>query len=75
MLAAICSVVEDGLSGNRAADMHGVPRSTLKDRLGGRVVHGVKPGVKPGPQPYLSADEESTGRVFDSSIKDRVWKD
>ena len=31
MLAAINSVQNDGLSGNRAADLHGVPRSTLKD--------------------------------------------
>ena len=33
MLAAINSVQNDGLSGNRAADLHGVPCSTLKDRL------------------------------------------
>jgi len=54
MKAAIESV-KAGMSGNRAADSHGVPRSTLKDRLSGRVIHGVKPG----PQPYLTADEES----------------
>ena len=54
MLAAIDSVKNGGLSGNRSADMYGVPRSTLKDRLSGRVVHGVKPG----PISYLSADEE-----------------
>ena len=53
MLADIDSVM-NGLSGNRSADTHGVPRSTLKDRLSGRVVHGVKPG----PIPYLSANEE-----------------
>ena len=55
MLGALKSVQEDGLSGNQAADLHGVPRSTLKDRLSGRVKHGVKPG----PQPYLSAEKES----------------
>ena len=55
MLAAIDSAVQDGLSANRAADLHRVPRSTLKDRLSGRVKHGVKPG----PRPYLSAEEES----------------
>ena len=90
MLAAIYSVEEDGLSGNRAADMHGVPRSTLKDRLSGRVVHGVKPG----PQPYLSADEErqlaeyliqaskigygktrlNVGKLIGSSISNGWWQ-
>ena len=55
MLGALKSVQEDGLSGNQAADLHGVPRSTLKDRLSGRVKHGIKPG----PQPYLSVKEES----------------
>lgn len=38
-----------------AADLHGVPRSTLKDRLSGRVKHGMKSG----PKPYLSKEEES----------------
>ena len=42
------------ISANKAADMYGVPRSTLKDRLSGRVVHGVKPG----PRPYLRESEE-----------------
>lgn len=55
MLAAINSVVEDGLSQNRAANLHGVPRSTLKDRIAGRVIHGTKPG----PKPYLSSTEET----------------
>ncbi len=30
MLAAINSVQADHMSGNKAADLHGVPRSTLK---------------------------------------------
>ena len=42
------------VSANKAADMYGVPRSTLKDRLSGRIVHGVKPG----PRPYLRESEE-----------------
>ena len=45
------SVIDDSLSTNRAADIHGVPRSTLKDRLSGRVIHGTKP--------YLTVDEEA----------------
>lgn len=40
---------------NRAAKDHGVPPSTLKDRLAGRVLHGSNPG----PSPYLSAEEEA----------------
>lgn len=47
--------VADGLLGiNRAADEFGVPRSTLKDRLSGKVVHGARSG----PIPYLSSAEE-----------------
>lgn len=42
MIAALESV-KDGMSQNRAAAIHDVPRSTLKDRINGRVVHGVKP--------------------------------
>ena len=55
MTEALKSVQRDGLSDNMAADLHGVPRSTLKDRLSGRVKHGTKSG----PKPYLSAEEES----------------
>lgn len=54
MAAALEAVMKDGLSSNRAADTYGVPRSTLKDRISGRVVHGVNPG----PKPYLTEDEE-----------------
>ena len=32
-----------------------MPRSTLKDRLSGRVVHGTNPG----PKPYLTREEEA----------------
>ena len=42
MLAATNSVQNNGLSDNRAADLHGVPCSTLEDRLSGRVIHGTK---------------------------------
>lgn len=55
MSAAMQSVATQGLSGNKAADLHGVPRSTLKDRLSGRVVHSTRPGTKP----YLSPTEEA----------------
>ena len=38
-----------------AAREFNVPRTTLQDRISGRVVHGVKPG----PKPYLNKAEES----------------
>ena len=42
------------ISRNRAAEECGVPKSTLKDCLSGRVEHGCRPG----PKPYLHRDEE-----------------
>ena len=40
-LIAAIKFVEDGEDGiNQAAIMHGVSKSTLKDRLSGRVQHG-----------------------------------
>ena len=49
----------------RAADDHGVPVSTLRDRISGRVVHGTKPG----PKPYLSGEEE---KELSSFLKSRA---
>ena len=46
--------VFDGILANKAADLHGVPRSTLRDRRGGKVIHGCNPG----PKPYLNSKEE-----------------
>ena len=42
------------ISINRAALLHGIPPTTLKDCLSGRVVHGTKPG----PVWYLNDEEE-----------------
>ena len=58
MIAAV-QEVENGMSTLAAARKHGVPRSTLHDRVTGRVKHGVNPG----PAPYLSANEEK--QLFD----------
>ena len=55
--AQILSAIETAMSGgsaNQAARQHGVPPSTLKDRLNGWVLHGAKPG----PRPYLRHNEE-----------------
>lgn len=54
MCAAMKAVRDGTMSANKAAIAHGVPRSSLKDRLSGRVEHGTKPG----PRPYLSPEEE-----------------
>ena len=55
MADTISSTKKGHLSGNKAADLHGVPCSTLKNRLSGKVQCGVKPGAVP----YLSKEEET----------------
>ena len=54
MIAAIKAVKEDGTAILRAANEHGVPQTTLQDRILCKVVHGTKPG----PKPYLEPVEE-----------------
>ena len=54
MVGAMREVTSGAMGVNRAAAQYGVPRTTLKDRIAGRVVHGTNMGTKP----YLSADEE-----------------
>ena len=54
MLRAIEAVKNGEMGQNRAALEYGVPRTTLKDRLSGRVVHGTNIG----PKPYLTKEEE-----------------
>ena len=53
MLGAMKSVSE-GMAITRAAMEFGVPKSTLMDRVTGRVTHGCKSGKAP----YLPVDEE-----------------
>ena len=45
------AVMSGELGVNRSALQHGVPRTTLKDRI-------AKHGTKPGPVAYLDAKEE-----------------
>ena len=40
MSAALDAVLNNQLLGNKATALHGLPLSTLKDRLSGRVTHG-----------------------------------
>ncbi len=69
MQQAMQAVKEGRMSVNRAALKHGVPKSTLKDRISGRVKHGSrwKPPV------YLSEDkeEELAAKRCDREIKAR----
>lgn len=51
---AALNAVEAGCGINKAARDHGVPQTTLKDRLSGK----AKNLVKPGPKAYLDRDEE-----------------
>ena len=53
MLGAM-KAVSEGTGVNRAALEFGVPKSTLKDRVAGKVQHGSKSGKTP----YLTHDEE-----------------
>lgn len=41
MVGVISSVTSGKMEINQAADQYGVPRTTLKDRLSGRVVQGA----------------------------------
>jgi len=54
MIAAMKSVLDNGLLGNKAAILHGVPHSMLKDHLSGRVKHRDKCG----PKANLNVEEE-----------------
>ena len=60
MLKAIEAVHSGAMGANKAARTYGVPPSTLKDRLSGRVKHGANPG----PLPYLTSDEEDELATF-----------
>ena len=44
MIEAIAAVTGNKMGVNKAALEYGVPKTTLKDRISGRVVHGKKPG-------------------------------
>ena len=62
-MTAALKAIEDSSSVSRAS---WVPRSTLHDRVSGRVIHGVKPG----PKPYLdNAEEKELGSCLKHCAK------
>ena len=54
MVNALDAVLRNNYSISRAAIEYNVPKSTLRDRVKGK----VKPGVMSGPMPYLTLEEE-----------------
>ena len=54
MKRANAAVEGEGISVRRASELYHVPRSTLHERISGRVKHGVKPG----PSALLTLEEE-----------------
>ena len=46
-MEAALEAVKKGLPVRKAATQFGVPRTTLQDRVNGKVEHGKKPGPKP----------------------------
>ena len=59
-MTAALKAVESGAGVNKAAHEHGIPATTLKDRVNGRVKHGNNPGLRP----YLNAEEETELGIF-----------
>ena len=55
MEKAIKAVHKGTLSVRRAAEVYGIPKSTLHDRISGKVVQGASSG----PEPYLTVTEET----------------
>ena len=64
MLAATKAVIEGGRSVRQAADLYQVPKSTLGDRVSGRVL----PGARSGPRTYLTSEEEEGLVTFLSRV-------
>ena len=64
MEAAISSVVDENTPILRAARKHGIPKSTLHDRISGKVEHGKKPGPK---QLVSAAEEEFSSFLIEVS--------
>lgn len=51
---------------NRAAELHGIPKKTLKDKVSGHVAHGSKSG----PKSYLTIQEEKQLAKYLSEVSE-----
>lgn len=72
MAAAMEPVRKVSMSINKVAPFNSVPRSSLQDRIAGRVVHGINPS----PTPYLSAKGGAyTCRPSGGGSSNLVWED
>ena len=60
MLGAMKAVIKEGKSVCQAAVLYHVPKSTLGDRISGRVL----PGATSGPPAYLTSEEEEEIVIF-----------
>ena len=69
MNLAVDAVKKGGTTITRAVLEHGVPRTTLQDRISGRVFNGCKPGRKP----YLSQLEEEDLANFLVEVADNGY--
>ena len=53
-LQTAVAAVDKGMPYRQAAEMYGVPKSTVHDHLSGKIALGARPGL----DPYLSIEEE-----------------
>ena len=68
MMKAVDAVVKDKLSVRRAAVEYNVPRSTLGDRISGRIL----PGAVSGKSKYLSNEEEEELVTISVFVDDKM---
>ena len=61
-------VIDKSMPLLRAANKHEVPKSTLHDRISGKVKHGDKPGLKP----LLTTAEEN--QFFSRGVTSWLWQ-
>ena len=71
-MTAALKAVEDGENLSRAARDHGIPKTTLYDRVSGKVVRGVNPG----PRPYLTPRRgERAWYLLETLCQGGLWQD
>ena len=51
--------LKDGMGVNKATELHDIPKTTLKDRANGHIVHGSKSDQNPRYKLWLPSQEET----------------